>query len=224
MRAQEETSVLAAIQEHRVTAIIRTADRKLARQAMEAAVAGGFRVIEFTLTTPGALSLIEEFASRQGLIVGAGTVMTPAQAREAVGAGARFLVSPIFDPEVVSEASTLGVVSVPGCSTPTEMETAHRHGADLIKVFPEPAGGVDFIRAVRGPLPHLPLFPTAGPTPENFLSYLDAGCVGVGFVRSLFVPEELASGDFNAIQRRSESIIQRLSDWMSRRGTAPEHR
>ncbi len=205
------------IRQHQVSAIIRTDDGQLASDAMEAAVRGGFKVIEFTLTTPNALELIAQFAARDGIVVGAGTVMSVAQAGDAVDAGARFLVSPIFDPAVVEEARRLDVASVPGCMTPTEMETAHRGGADLIKVFPEPNGGANFIRAIRGPLPHLPLFPTAGPTPENFTDYLKAGCVGVGFVRSLFVPDDLALGRFEQIQERAEAIVHALSKW--RRGS-----
>lgn len=183
---------------------------------MEAAVDGGFRIIEFTLTTPGALELITRFSRRPDLTVGAGTVMTPAQARDVVAAGGRFLVSPICDPQVVAEAAALDVPSIPGAQTPTEMETAHRLGADLIKVFPAPAGGVDFIRAIRGPLPHLRLFPTAGVTPENFVEFLDAGCVGVGFVRSLFEPSELEIGNFQAIRERATYITQRLARSRSR--------
>jgi len=205
--------VAAAIERERVSAIIRTQDQDLAARAMEAAVAGGFRIVEFTLTTPGAFDLIAQFTQRPDLTVGAGTVMTPNMARDAVAAGARFLVSPVCDPQVVAEAAKLDVVSIPGAYTPTEMETAHRLGADFVKVFPAPAGGVDFIRALRGPLPHLRLFPTAGPTPDDFIEYLDAGCVGVGFVRPLFEPADLAAGNFDAIRERAALIKQRLADW-----------
>lgn len=201
---------LETIRQHRVSAIIRTDDESLARNAMRAAVDGGLQIVEFTLTTPGALKLIEEFADRD-LTVGAGTVLTVQDARQAVSAGARFLVSPIFDSDIVNEAAHLNAVSIPGTFTPTEMETAHRAGADLLKVFPEPAGGVEFIRALRGPLPHHRLFPTAGPTPENFLEYLDAGCAGVGFVRSLFRPEDLARENFAAIRERASAIVRKLA-------------
>jgi Entner-Doudoroff aldolase len=204
--------VAATIERTRVSAIIRTNDQALASDAMGAAVEGGFRVIEFTLTTPGALELIRTFSQRDDLLVGAGTVMSKTQAREAVSAGARFLVSLIVDPEVISEAASLDAVSIPGAYTPTEMETAHRLGADFVKVFPMPAGDVGFIEAIRGPLPHLRLFPTAGVTPENFVDFLDAGCAGVGFVRTLFLPADLASADFAAIRNRAISITQRLAD------------
>ncbi len=201
-----------AIQRKRVSAIIRTTDRELASDAMHAAVEGGFRLIEFTLTTPGALSLIESFAKRDDLTVGAGTVLTTKQAKDAVSAGARFLVSPIADAEIISEAASLDVACVPGAFTPTEMETADRLGADFVKVFPAPSGGVAFIEAVRGPLGHLRLFPTAGATPDNFLDYLESGCAGVGFVRTLFDPGELERADFESIRARAALITRRLAD------------
>jgi 2-dehydro-3-deoxyphosphogluconate aldolase/(4S)-4-hydroxy-2-oxoglutarate aldolase len=211
-------STIARIEQERLSAIIRTQDQTLAREAIEAAVSGGFRVVEFTLTTPGALELVSMFAKRRELLVGAGTVMTPETARQAVNAGAAFLVSPIADGEVIAEATRLDVPMIPGCYTPTEMETAHRLGASLIKVFPAPAGGVSFIEAVRAPLPHLRLFPTAGFTAENFTDFLDAGCVGVGFVRPLFDPEDLRSRNFDAIRKRAVLIMKRLSDWRATRG------
>ena len=221
METKNRQSALAAIERLRISAIIRTTDECLARDAMAAAVDGGFRMIEFTLTTPNALNLVKEFSRSSDLIVGAGTVLAPAQARDAVNAGAQFLVSPIGDPAVVAECRALDVISIPGAFTPTEMETAHRWGADIIKLFPAPAGGVDFIRALRGPLPHLRIFPTAGPTPDNFLEYLEAGCFGVGFVRSLFDPADLSGRNFAAIRRRAADITNRLQIWQANKNFAP---
>jgi Entner-Doudoroff aldolase len=196
-----------------VSAIIRSHDQSVAREAIEAAVSGGFRLVEFTLTTPGALELVSMFAKRRELMVGAGTVTTPEAARQAVRAGAAFLVSPIVDGAVIAEAARLNVPMIPGCYTPTEMETAHRLGAAFIKIFPAPAGGVSFVEAVRGPLPHLKLFPTAGFTTANFTDFLCAGCAGVGFVRPLFEPEDLKSRNFDAIRKRAAEIIKRLAEW-----------
>lgn len=216
-KTTQRERVTAAILHERVSAIIRTRVQQLAHDAMDSAVAGGFRIVEFTLTTPGALELITTFSARDGLTVGAGTVMTPDSAGAAVAAGAKFLVSPITDREVIAEADRLDVPIIPGAYTPSEMEAAHRYGADFVKVFPAPAGGITFFEAVLAPLPHLRLFPTAGPTPANFLEYLDAGCSGVGFVRSLFDPADLASGNFDAIRARSADVARRLSAWRSRR-------
>jgi 2-dehydro-3-deoxyphosphogluconate aldolase/(4S)-4-hydroxy-2-oxoglutarate aldolase len=213
MNETRRTSVAVAIERERVSAIIRTNDRDIAFRAMREAVEGGFRVVEFTLTTPDAVKLISEFRQNPELLVGAGTVLTVAQARETVSAGAQFLVSPVVDPVVIAEAAALDVPSIPGAYTPTEMQAAHRAGADFVKVFPAPVNGVEAIEAIRGPLPHLRLFPTAGITLENFTEFLDAGCAGVGFVRSLFDPAELARGDVSAIRARAERIIQRLAAW-----------
>ncbi len=211
----QREKVAAAIECERVSAIIRTNDQATASNAMRAAVDGGFRIVEFTLTTPGALDLISDFARTDDLLVGAGTVLTTTQARDAVAAGARFLVSPMVDHEVIEEASRLDVPSIPGAFTPTEMQTAHRFGADFVKVFPAPAGGAGFIEAVRGPLPHLRLFPTAGVTPDDFTTYLEVGCAGVGFVGTLFEPEDLTTGNFAAIRGRAETITRRLAAWRS---------
>jgi 2-dehydro-3-deoxyphosphogluconate aldolase/(4S)-4-hydroxy-2-oxoglutarate aldolase len=216
MERSARQTIVAAIERERVSAIIRTKDRSLAREAMEAAVAGGFRMVEFTLTTPGALELIAAFSKRPELLVGAGTVLSVELARDAVSAGARFLVSPVVDREVIEEAAELDVPSIPGAHTPTEMQTAHRCGADFVKVFPAPAGGVEYIKAVLGPLSHLRLFPTAGVTPENFLHYLEAGCAGVGLVGALFSPVDLTGGNFAAIRTRAGGIIDRLGAWRSR--------
>jgi Entner-Doudoroff aldolase len=202
--------VLQEIFRQRVGAIIRTSDQGLASDAMKAAVTGGFRMVEFTLTTPGALRLIEDFSSDADLLVGAGTVMSVQEAREAVDAGARFLVSPVCDPEVITEAQALDVVSIPGTFTPTEMMTAHRVGADLVKLFPSPGNVAEYVSAILAPLPFLQIYPTAGVTPENFIEILNAGAAGVGFVGPLFDPANLSARDFAAIERRAAGIIQRL--------------
>src|SRR5262245_14908289 len=130
----QRVTTLEAIGRYRVSAIIRTDEARLAEGAMRAAVAGGIRIVEFTLTTPGALELVTVFAKNGDLVVGAGTVLTVEAARAAVDAGARFVVSPVVDPAVIAEARRLGVVAIPGAFTPTEMLAAHRAGADIVKL------------------------------------------------------------------------------------------
>ncbi len=212
MSGNGRENVVEAILGRRVSAIIRTDDAGLASEAMKAAIAGGFRLVEFTLTTPNALRLITEFSKDVRLLVGAGTVMSPAEARAAVDAGARFLVSPVCDPEVIAQARALNVVSIPGTFTATEMIAAHRAGADFVKLFPAPADVAGYIAAIRGPLPWLRIFPTNGVTTENFVGILQAGAAGVGFVDSLFDPRDLSARDFAAIERRAADIVQRLAD------------
>ena len=206
----DRNDTLAKLQSGRVSAIIRTEDRALAADAMRAAVAGGFRNIEFTLTTPGALDLIAEFAREDHLVVGAGTVMTTDQVRQSVEAGARFIVSPVTDAAVISEARGLGAVTIPGTFTATEMMAAHDAGADLLKLFPAPADVAAYVKAILGPLPFLKIYPTSGVTEENFQEILKAGAAGVGFVSSIFDAQDMARRDFTAIERRAARIVGRL--------------
>jgi len=208
--SNRETAV-SEILKRRVSAIVRTRDQRLAGEAMQAAVEGGFRLGEFTLTTPGALELIAEFAEKPGLLVGAGTVLTVEQARAAVNAGARFLVSPICDPEIISEAHKLGVPAIPGTFTATEMEIAHRAGADFVKLFPAPADLPSYIASILAPLPHLRIYPTNGVTVENVLDVLRSGAAGAGFATALFEPAWLADRDFAAIRRRAAEITRRAA-------------
>ena len=148
------------------------------------------------MNTPGALDAIHEFSRRSDLLVGAGTVLEISEAAAAVEAGARFLVSPVCDPKIINWCVEHGVVAIPGTFTPTEMLTAHRAGAAIVKFFPGPSDGPATVRIIRGPLPFLRIFPTSGVTLENAAAFLDAGAFGLGFVNCLFEGDDLAAGRF----------------------------
>jgi Entner-Doudoroff aldolase len=191
----------------KASAILRTDDQENAARAMDAAIAGGFRILEFTLTGPGALERIRDYAQRQGYVVGAGTVLTADDATRAVAAGARFLVSPVVDEKVIAAAAELGVASMPGTHTATEMLLAHRAGAQLCKLFPAPAGGPAYVKATLGPLPFLKIVPTNGVDHRNAGAWMAAGCHGVGFVATLFDPEFMATGNWDAIEERAAACL-----------------
>lgn len=195
------------VQRERASAILRTDDQDGAADAMNAAVAGGFRVIEFTLTVPGVYELIEEFAAREDLVVGAGTVLDAEQAGAAVRAGAKFLVSPIVDETVIQSAHALGVAVIPGCHTPTEMMRAHRAGAQLQKLFPCPAGGPTYLSSMLGPMSFLKVVPTNGVDASNARQWLDAGAFGLGFAATLFTEVDLREKAWGRIQQRAETIL-----------------
>ncbi len=207
MRPEEFVSFLHA---HQASAILRTSIGQAATPAMDAALRGGFKVIEFTLTTPGALQLIGEFSKRQGIVVGAGTVLTADDAKAAVDAGAAFLVSPVVDEAVIEAARPLGVAMMPGTHTPTEMLRAHRAGASLQKLFPAPGIGPTYVKACLGPMPFLRIVPTSGVDESNAAAYLQAGAFAVGFVTSLFDPGDLAAGRFDTIEQRARSLLAAL--------------
>lgn len=191
----------------KASAILRTDDQEKAALAMEAAVRGGFTVLEFTLTVPGAFDLLREFSQRPGLVVGAGTVMNEHEARQSVAAGARFLVSPVVDERVIATAGELGVVCMPGCHSPTEMLRAHRAGAQLCKLFPAPAGGPAWVRSVLAPMPWLKIVPTNGVDEQNAGDWIAAGAFAVGFVAALFDPADLAAARWDAIEDRARRCL-----------------
>jgi Entner-Doudoroff aldolase len=204
MRPEEFAGRLRA---ERGAAILRTSDTGRARSAMEAAVRGGFRVVEFTLSIPQALNLVSEFSRRPELVVGAGTVLSVEEARAAAAAGAQFIVSPIVDEAVVAAAREAGLASMPGTFTPTEMMRAHRAGAALVKLFPQPGAGPTYVRQILGPLPMLRIVPTSGVDASNAAAYLEAGAWAVGFVGSLFDPGEVLEGRVEAIEERARKLL-----------------
>jgi 2-dehydro-3-deoxyphosphogluconate aldolase/(4S)-4-hydroxy-2-oxoglutarate aldolase len=203
MKAEEFVQFLGA---EKCSAIIRTSNQQVAANAMEAAARGGFRILEFTLTIPGAFELIAEFAKKPDVVVGAGTVLSVEDARKAGKLGASFLVSPVVDEQLLRESRELGLALMPGTFTPTEMWNAHRFGAPLVKLFPAPAGGPGFVSAVLGPMPFLKIVPTNGIDEMNAADYLRAGSYAVGFVKSLFEPDDLREKNYNRIEERARQL------------------
>lgn len=203
-------AVLDALVAQRCSAILRTTLRDAVRPALQAAIDGGFRVVEVTLNTPDALAHIGALAEREDLVVGAGTVLTVEMAKEAMAAGARFLVSPVVDASVIAFCRQHDLLSIPGTYTPSEMMAAHKAGADLVKLFPGPANGPAYVKACLGPMPFLRIFPTSGVTEHDAADWLAAGSFGVGFVASLFDPQDLASGNFDAVRQRAARMIARV--------------
>ena len=186
---------------------IRLRRREEVLEACRAALSGGLRILEITLTTPGALDVIETLASEGKALVGGGTVLSADDARAVAARGGHFALSPVFDPEVVDEAHRLGLLAVPGTATPREILAAHRHGARLVKVFPAGAlGGPAYIRSVRGPLPDIPLIPTSGPSAQTLAEYMSAGAVAVGVGAEVFGPGYTPASAEAAARRLREAM------------------
>ena len=208
--AQSEKNFAATkafFKEHKATAVLRTNDKEFAPKAMEAAIAGGFKIVEFTLTTPGCLDLVRDFSAREGILVGCGTVMNVAECEAAMAAGAQFIVSPVLIPEVVEWCVARNIVCVPGCQTPTEMQKAYDMGAAVQKLFPGVAGGASTVKAIAAALPHLTINPTSGVELENCADYLRAGASSLGFVASLFQPALMGSRDYDGLVERAKQIV-----------------
>lgn len=195
-----------ALGSERAMPIVRASTEAVATDAMTAALAAGFTIAEFTMTTPGATRLIAQFSSYRNVTIGAGTVMTVDDARAAVDAGAKFLVSPVVDLDVIAEAHRLGVAIIPGTYSPTEMWLAHRAGAQCVKLFPVAAGGPATIRSILGPMPFLRIHPTNGVDAGNVAAYLAAGAFSVGFVTALFDPADVAAARWERITERGRAL------------------
>jgi 2-dehydro-3-deoxyphosphogluconate aldolase / (4S)-4-hydroxy-2-oxoglutarate aldolase len=204
-----KTAVVDRLKRERAVAVIRTDSIERALAAAEAAVAGGFRAIEITFSFPEAASAIAKLAhnNERDLLIGAGTILTREQAHEAAAAGAQFLVSPCVLPEVIDAARELQVVVIPGAFTPTEIYSAHSLGADIVKIFPAVKFGPEYLRAVRGPLPQIPIIPTSGVDAANVAEWFKAGAVAVGAVSTVFDPVLIQKGDWDEITKRAREFM-----------------
>ena len=177
------SEVVQRIRDVGIVPVVRAASAAEALQAVEALRAGGLTVLEITLTVPDALQVIEQLARACGddAVVGAGSVRDAEAARACQAAGARFIVSPVFNPAVVAFCNKQKLAVIPGALTPTEIAAASDGGADLVKVFPVAAlGGPGYVRSVKAPMPHIELVPTGGVTLENAAEFIRAGAAAVG--------------------------------------------
>jgi 2-dehydro-3-deoxyphosphogluconate aldolase/(4S)-4-hydroxy-2-oxoglutarate aldolase len=175
------------------------------------ALAGaGIRLVEFTFTTPDVLDAIAAAADEPGASVGAGTVLTAAQARDAVAAGARFLLTPDVRAEVAATAHAAGVPLIMGALTPTEIGRAVDLGAAAVKIFPAGLGGPGYLRDVHGPFPEVRLVPTGGVNNENARTFLDAGAFAVGAGTSVVPPALVERGEHEAIAERAAAFVKAL--------------
>jgi 2-dehydro-3-deoxyphosphogluconate aldolase/(4S)-4-hydroxy-2-oxoglutarate aldolase len=172
----------------------------------------GIRCVEFTFTVPDVLSVIRA-ATEGDAMVGAGTVLEADQARRAIDAGARFVVTPALRVEVVAACIELDVPVMLGAFSPTEVITAVEVGATAVKLFPAMIGGPEYVRDLLGPFPDLSLIPSGGVGPENLRSYLEAGALAVYMGASLAPPEAVESGDLREIARRADRVRTALQSF-----------
>jgi 2-dehydro-3-deoxyphosphogluconate aldolase/(4S)-4-hydroxy-2-oxoglutarate aldolase len=194
----------------KAVAVVRGANADALLRAVDALREGGVRCIEITLTVPRALELMRAIDQRFGsdVLLGVGSVIGAEQARRAVEAGARFVVSPVFKPEIVREAHACDAAALPGAFTPTEALRAHEAGADVVKVFPAGTLGVGFFRGVLAPMPQLRLMPTGGVTVENAADWIGAGAVAVGIGSALVDEEAVHSGNFAELTARARRLVR----------------
>ena len=211
-----KNEITAKIKEEKIIAIIRHLGAKDAEALCEALYKGGIRLAEITFDPAGTIPaeetaktisvLRDKFSGK--MLIGAGTVLDMDYARIAIGAGAEFIISPNTDPDVIRYTKECGRVSIPGAMTPTEVVSAYRAGADFVKVFPSDTLGLKFIKALRAPLPHIPLIPTGGINTGNIADFLSAGAAAVGIGSNLSSNDLVKAGRLDEITALAEEYLR----------------
>jgi 2-dehydro-3-deoxyphosphogluconate aldolase / (4S)-4-hydroxy-2-oxoglutarate aldolase len=218
----EKERVRERIFEIGIVPVVRASSPREAKIAAEAVCEGGIPIVEITLTVPGAVELIRELR-RNGpsqVLVGAGTVLDVQEARRCIDAGAQFLVSPGLDLPTVEVAVQERILMIAGALTPTEIVSAWRAGADLVKVFPcGLVGGAKYIKALKGPLPQIPLVPAGGVNLNTAADFLKAGAAALGIGGELVQAEALKSGKPEIIAGIARKFLEVVKNARARIGS-----
>lgn len=191
-------------------AILRSASGERLADVAEALVAGGIDVVEVTFTVPKAAQVIEQVADRLGdrVLLGAGTVLDTETARTALLAGARFVVSPTLNLDVIRLCHRYDCLAMPGALTPTEILAAWEAGAEIVKVFPSDITGPSYLKALAGPLPQIRLMPTGGVNLQTAADFLRAGACALGVGSALVDPRAVAEGDLARIESVARQYVE----------------
>jgi 2-dehydro-3-deoxyphosphogluconate aldolase / (4S)-4-hydroxy-2-oxoglutarate aldolase len=196
-----------------IVAVLRAASGEHIADVAEALFAGGIEGIEVTFSVPRAVKVLEQVADRLGdkIVLGAGTVLDPETARAAMLAGARFIVSPTTNLDVIRLCRRYSCLVFPGALTPTEILTAWEAGADIVKVFPSDLTGPGYLKAVSRPLPQIRLMPTGGVNLQTAADFIKAGACALGIGSDLADPQAIADRQFDkltALARQYADIVR----------------
>ena len=204
------SEVAEAVRRERAVAIMRRLAPAAVDRTVEALLAGGFAIIEFTVDSEDALGSIARWRELGRALVGAGTVRRPEQVDPAVEAGAQFLVAPTYDEGVVERALELGVPCIPGCLSPTEIDRAWHQGASFVKLFPGAVVGPAYLRSVLAPLKDVEILVTGGVDASSARSFLEAGAVAVGVSTAQLGQPDREDGDYAALEMGTRTLLASL--------------
>ena len=208
----KKDAVLSKLHSEKVVGIIRADSADGLLDCAKALAAGGLTSIELTMTTPGAIKVMEQVtAALPDFIFGLGTVLDTETARAGILAGAKFIVTPALRPEVITLCRRYSVPVFAGALTPTEIINAWEAGADAVKVFPAEFFGPAYIKSVKAPLPHVELVPTGGVTPETVGDFLKAGAWATGAGSALVDAKALKAKDWNTITARAQAFVRAVA-------------
>ena len=213
-----KTDIIRAIEEYGLIAIVRGINSADLISTAEAMYAGGVRLLEVTYSANGSVSdeetangirtLKEHFGNR--MYIGAGTVLSEHQVELTHLSGGEFIISPDTNPAVIERTVALGMVSIPGALTPTEAQTAHRAGADFVKLFPITSLGAAYVKAIRAPLSHIRFLAVGGVDEHNMADYLRAGICGFGIGSNIVDRKKIESGDFAGVTALAKDFVDAL--------------
>lgn len=208
----QKSETIQAIAKSGVVAVVRGDSKKQAYQTAKACVTGDIKAIEMTFTAPAAdqniTELKQEYQADADVVIGAGTVLDVTTARIAILAGAKFIVSPAFDRETALLCNEYQIPYIPGCMTLTEIQTAMKYGAEVIKAFPGSVLGTKFVHAIKAPLPQVNIMPTGGVNLENMKDWFAAGVVAIGAGSDLTGAAK--NNDFAAVTKKAQAYHQEL--------------
>ncbi|HEX7432377.1 MAG TPA: bifunctional 4-hydroxy-2-oxoglutarate aldolase/2-dehydro-3-deoxy-phosphogluconate aldolase [Anaerolineaceae bacterium] len=206
----EKSVILARLKELGLIAVIRGPSADLTVKMVEALIAGGVYAIEITYSTPNAVEVVKTLDRTFGdkIVLGMGTLTESRQAEEALGAGARFLVSPLVEAELGKAMIATGLATMIGALTPTEVFQAYRMGSDVVKIFPGNLVGPAYIKSLKGPFPYIPMMPTGGVSATNVGEWFAAGVYGVGAGSELCPPALAKEGRFDEIIEKAREFVQ----------------
>jgi len=206
----DKQTALDYMKSHCIIAVVRadSGGEDLVR-VVEAVVEGGVHCIELTMTTPGALQALELATKKLAgadVLLGVGTVLDAETCRMAILSGAQFLVTPVVAPDVAQMARRYGKPVALGAFTPTEILHAWEAGSDVVKVFPSSVGGADYIKAIKGPLPQIPLLPTGGVEVNNIAEFLKAGAFALGVGGNLVSKKLVDAKDYAGLTKNARAF------------------
>ncbi|MCB9219462.1 MAG: bifunctional 4-hydroxy-2-oxoglutarate aldolase/2-dehydro-3-deoxy-phosphogluconate aldolase [Ignavibacteriales bacterium] len=201
-----------SILERKVLSVVRMKNPAQLIPVINALKEGGVTGIELTMTIPNAIEAIrtanEEFGD--SILLGVGSVIDPQTALDAIDAGAKFVVSPIYKRDVVDAVLSKNIVVSPGCFSPTEIQTAYEQGADFIKIFPADNLGMSYIKSIKAPLPHLKVIPTGGVNLTNAIDWINAGASAVGLGSALVDNKAIENEDYAKLTENAKKLCENL--------------
>jgi len=209
----DKEKILKEIFKVKVVAVLRINETEKLKNIIDALYTGGISVVEITMTVPNAIQQIEKMNEEldKNIVLGVGSVLNKSVAEEAIKAGAKYVVSPVLKKEIIETSHKYGVPAMPGCFSPTEIQTAYEYGADIIKVFPADLVGMSFFKSILAPLPHLKLMPTGGVSLTNACDWIKAGACAVGVGSALLDKKAISEGNYSKLTENAKLILNNIS-------------